>query len=384
MDLDSLILNRRQLEEVRLTLAERIGDGLKDEGEEIRALMTYMKPPEGPGKGYATVVDCGGTNMRAALVNMSSHKIEAGPFEDKIRDGRESPVSAQEFFDAQAALVARLDPPRCTNVGYCFSYPAQVHPSRDATLIRWTKGVHVTGVEGELVGAQLLKAMRRFKVEPGQVRVLNDTVASLMAAAMMRPGFKDYIGLIVGTGTNMAGFIPIQNIGKYHGLMEGRMAINFESGNFVPPFLTAMDDLVDKESDNPGKQRFEKAVSGYYLPYLFEKCCPGVTGFDPKLGSKQLVDFRTQRPESPEGRVAGRLLARSADLVAATLAGLTDHFEGTETVVILAEGSLFWGDPQYSARVGETLQHLLGERKFAIMREQDANLMGAACAAGLP
>lgn len=384
MDLDLLILNRRQLEEVRSALAERIAEGLKEEGEQIRALLTYLPPPAGPTKGYAVVVDCGGTNMRAALVNIGSRKIEAGPYEGPILDGRDQPVTSDQFFDAQAALVAKLDPPRCTHVGYCFSYPTHVLPNRDATLIRWTKGVQVTGVEGELVGAALARALRRVKVEPGEVRVLNDTVASLMAGALTRPGYDDYIGLIVGTGNNMAGFLPLTSVEKYHGLLTGKMAINLESGNFHPPFLTPADEAVDKASDNPGQQRFEKAVSGFYLPFLLEKYCPGLSGFDPRNGSKQLVDYRANRPESPEGRAAVRILSRSADLVAASLAGLIDHFPGNGAVCILAEGSLFWGDPQYSARVGETLQSLIGDRKFAIVRETDANLMGAACAAGLP
>ncbi|MEW6281401.1 MAG: hypothetical protein AB1758_22520, partial [Candidatus Eremiobacterota bacterium] len=159
------------------------------------------------------------------------------------------------------------------------------------------------------------------------------------------------------------------------------MAINLESGNFHPPNLGSADEAVDRDSDNPGAQRFEKAVSGYYLPFVFDKVCPGVAGFDPRLGSRQLVDYRDKRPESPEGKSAARILSRSADLVAAALAGMVDHFAPEASVGILAEGSLFWGDPQYSRRVSETLSALLGQRKFGLLRKEDANLLGAACAA---
>ncbi len=384
MDLDELLLNRRQLEDVRIALRERIGQGLAVDGEEIRALLTYLPPPQDRPTGRVVVVDCGGTNQRAALVHLDSRQVEAGPFEEHIRDGRDQPVAADEFFDSQAALVARLNPPPGCNVGYCFSYPAQVMPNRDATLIRWTKGVHVTGVEGEPVGAALGRAMRRAGMEPGEVRVLNDTVASLLAGALTHPEYDDFVGLIVGTGTNSAGFLPLEAIPKYRGALTGKMAVNLESGNFHPPHLTAADEAVDRKSDNPGLQRLEKAVSGYYLPFVFEQCVPGLTGFDPTAGTGPLVDFRTNRPESTEGKAAARLLSRSADLTAACLAGLIDHFPGRGSVGILAEGSTFWKDPQYPGRVGETLQALLGERKFAILRANEANLMGAACAAGLP
>ena len=43
------------------------------------------------------------------------------------------------------------------------------------------------------------------------------------------------------------------------------MAINLESGNFSPPHLTTADDALDRASDNPGAQRFEKAVPGAWL-----------------------------------------------------------------------------------------------------------------------
>ena len=63
----------------------------------------------------------------------------------------------------------------------------------------------------------------------------------------------------------MATFIPADKIEKLdqscnaHGLIP----VNLESGNFHPPFLTAVDDTVDAISGNPGKQRLSTSlVSG--------------------------------------------------------------------------------------------------------------------------
>ncbi|NJO68486.1 MAG: hexokinase, partial [Bacteroidetes bacterium] len=90
------------------------------------------------------------------------------------------------------------------------------------------------------------------------------------------PGFDAYIGLIVGTGTNMATFFPSEYIPKLKGMegWSGETPVNFESGNFNPPHLTACDEEVDDKSDNKGAQRFEKAISGMYLGRVFRAAFP--------------------------------------------------------------------------------------------------------------
>jgi len=162
------------------------------------------------------------------------------------------------------------------------------------------------------------------------------------------------------------------------------MAVNFESGNFHPPHLTAWDEEVDGATDNPGKQRFEKAVSGYYLPFLFERACPGLAGFDPLQGSAQLEEVLAHSSSQHAKAAARWVLDRSADLVAAALAGVADFFPDGN-LAVQAEGGLFWKTPNYAQRVEATLRTLLGDvRKFAITRAEDVNLIGAACAALVP
>ena len=63
-------------------------------------------------------------------------------------------------------------------------------------------------------GALLRDALRRLGKEARAIPVLNDTVASLLAGAALAPEFARPIGVIVGTGTNMAGFFPVGAIAK--------------------------------------------------------------------------------------------------------------------------------------------------------------------------
>lgn len=374
-------LSQQQLGEIRDLLTQRIREGLAKPEQEVLALPAYLKPPSQDLSGQALVVDAGGTNMRAAWLKLHDNiEIAAGPKSGTLPDGRDRKVEAEEFFNSQAELVKALGAPEGLPLGYCFSYPAEIVPTGDARLLRWSKSIQVEGVVGTMVGEKLAHAVGSIK----QVKVLNDTVAALMGGAFAgRSEHRHFIGLIVGTGTNMACFMQTAHIGKLGSTDFGpEMAVNLESGNFSPPHLSAWDDAVDKASVDPGRGRFEKAVSGFYLPYIFEKLCPNVAGFDPRKGTGQLVEIRQKAEPGPAYDAACYILDRSADLVAAALAGLFPFFGDDGSVGIQAEGGLFWGAPGFSARVESTLKKLLPEgARFAILRQENVNLVGAACAA---
>jgi len=80
------------------------------------------------------------------------------------------------------------------------------------------------------------------------------------------------------------------------------------------------------------------------------------------------------------------LLNRSADLVAAALAGCIQAYEpDRQQVGILAEGTLFWHTPGYYDRVQQTLAALVASHTTThILRcpsHVSANFLGATCAA---
>jgi hexokinase len=176
--------------------------------------------------------------------------------------------------------------------------------------------------------------------------------------------------------------------------------VNLESGNFHPPHLTKWDDQLDAQTDNQGRQRFEKAVSGAYLGHLLALACPG-GDFDPAQGAQALVQLCSEASAAPElKRQAQAILDRSSDLVAASLAGLvaaagdvrkladapSPKDAECRRVRIVAEGGLFWGAPGYADRVREALARLTkaqGMQSFLpeILAVPDANLRGTALAA---
>ena len=392
MDAQAFTLTEAATAELRNALRARIVDGLSREGGEISALPAYLPLPSPALAGIVGVLDIGGTNVRAALVRVEGGGealVVAGPLERRLEiRAADAQVDATSFFRTQAELIRELEPPERAPYGYCFSYPARTLPDRDAELLRWTKDIDVAGVVGTPVGSALRHALGKAGLKPGRVTVVNDTVASLYAGSMHLTGLEcaRTIGLIVGTGSNMAAFFGLDKAPKLRTApgLRGKMAVNLESGNFLPPHLTAADDAVDSASENPGRQRFEKAIAGYYLPQLYMRA----RGADSELGegdgTRALVALRDAGPESEPGRLAAALLGRSADLVAAGLSAVMALLPPAGPTHVIAEGSLFWGDKQYRGRVEQTLRALTPEREFKIERRHSANLIGAAGAALTP
>ncbi|MFA5505274.1 MAG: hypothetical protein WC314_11395 [Vulcanimicrobiota bacterium] len=376
-------LSLEQLREIATTLQERIAEGLAEDDKELRCLATYLGIPTGEQSGRALVVDTGGTNMRAAMVTLSPRdgRIDSGPIAARVRGGRDGePVQGIDFFKEQAALTRDLSVPKETlPLGYCFSYPATSLPDGDAVLLRWNKGISIDGVVGKPVGKPLIEALATEGVSTGSLSVLNDTVASLLGGAHLyaEPRFgNNYIGLILGTGINMAGVFTPQQLTKVK--TEQPMVVNLESGNYHPPYLTEFDEAVDRESVSPGTQRLEKATSGHYLPYLFNQLRPGV--LDPAVGTGALVQMRDNNEEHAE--VAAAILHRSARLAAAGIAALASFYPADKDTAVLGEGSLIWGDPRYAATMAATLKELVPECTIELVRQREnVNLLGAACAA---
>ena len=391
----SFEIQKKQLVEIATSLVDRVREGLAHDDREIACLPSYISVKKVPQNGRALVMDFGGTNVRAALVSLEDGKlqIERGPVAQAIPLKRGEVLDRDSFLTNFGELIASLDPPQNLPLGYCFSYPAASTPDGDARLIRWTKEVYVEDTVGQKVGHLLLDHLARQQkpLRCSKVSVINDTVASLLAGLTVSEA-DGHIGLIVGTGNNLAAVMDgamLPKLDKELG-WEGPLPVNLESGNFYPPHLTEYDEQLDARSENPGKQRLEKAVSGVYLAHLLKMACPE-SALDPGSGSKGLVDlaYQAQNLESLDSKLARQILERSAKLTAASLAGLILALQDSHrcrSVCIVAEGALFWGDPNYKGRMEGTLQELLGALnlshvEFNCVSVEHANLLGSVVAA---
>lgn len=393
-------LDNEQLKGIAYAFREKVEEGLSKKNAEIQCIPTFILPKAADVKGKALVLDLGGTNYRVAIVDFTQEKPVIYPNNGWKKDMSvmKSPgYTREELFKELADLIVEIKREEEMPIGYCFSYPAESVPGGDAKLLRWTKGVDIRKMVGQFVGKPLLDYLNeKNEIKFTGIKVLNDTIASLFAG-LTDKSYDAYIGLIVGTGTNMATFIPADKIKKLDPAysVEGLIPVNLESGNFHPPFLTAVDDTVDAMSDSMGKQRFEKAVSGMYLGDILKAAFP-LDEFEEKFDARKLTAIMNY-PDIHKDiyvQVPRWIYSRSAQLVAASLAGLIallkSYNKDIHRICLIAEGSLFWSesrkDKSYNILVMEKLQELLRELQLEdvevhINNMSNANLIGTGIAA---
>ena len=236
--------------------------GLEGKPSSLMMIPTFVsvtgKVPQGA---KAVVLDAGGTNFRGGIVSIPPQIEEK---RNQPMPGTKSEVGEEEFYGAFAEEVKRLRPSaNVAKIGWCFSYPAEATRSLDAKLVRWTKNIKAPSIVGQSVGAELLK-----RLGGGEIAIVNDTVATLLAAKATEGDktYSSYIGFILGTGTNAAYVESNANIKKLSDLdPEGSMIINAESGGFSKFPQSDFDKALDSKSGNVGFQLLEKMISGAYL-----------------------------------------------------------------------------------------------------------------------
>ncbi|CAH6798398.1 hexokinase-3 [Phodopus roborovskii] len=295
-------LDFEQLTAVQAQMREAMVRGLAGEASSLRMLPTYVRAtPDGSERGDFLALDLGGTNFRVLLVRVAEGSVQITnqvySIPECVTQG-----SGQQLFDHIVDCILDFQQKQGLSgqslpLGFTFSFPCKQLGLDQGILLNWTKGFNASGCEGQDVVCLLREAIRRRKaVELNVVAIVNDTVGTMMSCGYDDPHCE--MGLIVGTGTNACYMEELRNVAGVAG-DSGHMCINMEWGAFgddgsLGMLSTCFDASVDQASINPGKQRFEKMISGMYLGEIVRHILLHLTS----LG----VLFRGQKTQSLQTR----------------------------------------------------------------------------------
>jgi len=255
------------VESVLADFENEMGVGLAGDESSLAMIASYINADAAvPANKPVIVLDAGGTNLRVCTVSFDEHgHSDIEHFEKYQMPGISRELTKEEFYNT---ICDYLEPviSKADSIGFCFSYPSEISQEKDGKLLFWTKEVKVPEVVGEYIGAALLDALAQRGHTGKKVVLLNDTVSCLLAGKAVgeQRQCDGYIGFILGTGTNTAYVENNSSIGKLSA-SEGSQVINVESGNFAKCPQGDIDRKYDATTDNPGKQTFEKMISGRYL-----------------------------------------------------------------------------------------------------------------------
>uniref|UniRef100_A0A668AX70 Hexokinase-2 n=1 Tax=Myripristis murdjan TaxID=586833 RepID=A0A668AX70_9TELE len=390
--LDTLRLSHEQLLEVKKRMGDEMVRGLSKQHHKqasVRMLPSYVRStPDGTEHGDFLALDLGGTNFRVLLVRVRSGKRRSVEMHNKI---------------------------------YGIPQETMQGTGEEGILLKWTKGFRASGCEGEDVVMLLKDAIhRREEFDLDVVAVVNDTVGTMMTCGYEDPRCE--VGLIVGTGTNACYMEEMQNVEMVEG-DEGRMCVNMEWGAFgdhgeLDDVCTEFDRIVDDCSNNPGKQRYEKMISGMYLGeivrnVLLEFTAKGLL-FRGKLSerlktrgifeTKFLSQIESDRLALRQVRsilqhlgltsstcddsilvkeVCSVVARRAAQLCGAGLAAVVDKIRLNRKlehlrITVGVDGTLYKLHPHFSGIMKETVRALSPQCEVTFLQSEDGSGKGAA------
>ena len=415
--------NNVDIVEVSGIFLEEMKRGLTGESSTLAMIPTYIEPTTLVERNKRVLVlDAGGTNFRVATVYFDENfRAVIEKFNRFSMPGSKSPVSKREFFNTIVDYIVKTGKIE-DKVGFCFSYPTEILPNKDGRLIKFCKEVVAPGVEGELIGEGLKEALddRGLKSDV-KVILMNDTVATLLAglATYREKRYDNYIGFILGTGTNCCYVEKNSEIKKLRGLnQEGKQIVNVESGAFGKAPRGLIDDSLDSKTMDPGNYRFEKMISGGYFGAL----CLETFKFAAKDRllsdnfAKIIMDIENQETKdindfysNPLSRqsifsnklgnlnnfddyrvlyfIIDELIERAAKLTAINIGSVILKTNSGNNplypVLITAEGTTFYGLKNLKDRVLCYLKNYIYDKKnryFEIVNVENATLIGSAIA----
>ena len=240
--------------------------GLEGKESSLAMIATYTEAGNDIPDGESVIVmDAGGTNFRTCLVTFNDGVAEISDFQKVGMPGAKKEVTKKEFFSILADNIERFMG-KSKKIGFCFSYAAEITPDHDGIPLMFSKEIKAPEVIGKRIGKELLSELssRGYNIEGMTVSIVNDTVATLLAAkAAYKGDASTYIGFILGTGTNTAYVERNSNIKKLT-LSEGSQIINVESG-CLKLELSEIDAEFMKTTKDSNAYHLEKKISGAYL-----------------------------------------------------------------------------------------------------------------------
>uniref|UniRef100_A0A674F3X4 Hexokinase-2 n=1 Tax=Salmo trutta TaxID=8032 RepID=A0A674F3X4_SALTR len=430
--LDALRLSQEQLLDVKRRMGEEMNRGLAKESHDqatVKMLPTFVRSmPDGTESGEFLALDLGGTNFRVLLVRVRRGKRRSVEMHNKIYAIPQEAMqgTGEELFDHIVHCIADFleymgMKGASLPLGFTFSFPCHQSKLDQGILLKWTKGFKATGCEGEDVVTLLKDAIyRREEFDLDVVAVVNDTVGTMMTCGYEDPLCE--VGLIVGTGTNVCYMEEMQNMELVDG-SEGKMCVNMEWGAFgdhgeLDDFSTDFDKAVDEHSANPGKQTYEKMISGMYLGeivrnVLLEFTTKGLL-FRGKLSerlktrgifeTKFLSQIESDRLALRQVRsilqhlgltsstcddsilvkeVCSVVACRAAQLCGAGLAAVVDKIRQNRNlpelkITVGVDGTLYKLHPHFSNFMHETVRDLAPQCKVTFIQSEDGSGKGAA------
>ncbi|RFU74137.1 hexokinase-1 [Trichoderma arundinaceum] len=276
------------LQELSVKLKEQILEGLRADAQCMLPSYSHQLP-SGSECGQYLALDVGGSTLRVALVELrgrgkgSENATEIVSIQNYRITKEVKDFEGIAFFEWMAARINETirttlnRQPSAENplpVSMAWSFPIDQTSLGGGRLAAMGKGFLAdTGLVGQDLGDIVKTACKNQNLHVELKAILNDSSACLLSRAYSHSSTR--FGLILGTGVNIAVYLPVSSIGrtKFGERPAGwfdeasHVIVNTELGMFGTKILplTRWDRQLLKEHPRPDFQPLEYMTSGMYL-----------------------------------------------------------------------------------------------------------------------
>lgn len=383
---------------------------LRGDKATVYMLPSFLRADAEPVRGEKVlVIDAGGTNLRAGIAHFDEDgQVQVDALRKRRMPGTDREIDADTMFREIAAFALEFAG-ECRRACISFSYVCDSLPDGDGRILGLCKELQVREAAGRLVCASLEKALKELGA-PGERRwrMINDSVGSLLGgmAGADRKRYADFIGFILGTGTNACCRLPAEWVTKSPETMAmgGETILNIESGCFGRLVQGTADRILDGASEIPGDHMAEKMVSGSYYKQLLretlllaarEGLLSAVTEerlqalrptsaevdafcLDPHGNNAFARVFASAEEQDFAAEVNDLLLERAARVAAGCLCAVLDMraLPAGSRVCICADGTMLRLNPFLRPRMEAVLRAAHPEIETEFRFVEDATLLG--------
>ncbi|MGH0127911.1 UNVERIFIED_CONTAM: hypothetical protein FKN15_032741 [Acipenser sinensis] len=411
-------LSDEQLRDIMMRFRAEMEKGLSKDSNPtatVKMLPTHVRStPDGSEKGEFLALDLGGSKFKVLRVKVSDNgkqRVEMEsqhyPISEEITSGK-----GTDLFDHIAECLKDFMERKHMNtkrhpLGFTFSFPCSQTKLDEGMLLSWSKHFKARGVQGT------------NDMDVDVLALVNDTVGTMMTC-----GYDDQyceVGAIVGTGTNACYMEEMRHIDLVEG-DEGRMCINTEWGSFgddgsLEDIRTKFDRDIDLGSINPGKQLFEKLISGMYMGelvriilvkmarkgLLFQGRMSEALRTKGKFQTKHVAEIENYKEglsntkeiladlglsPSEDDCIAVQHICtivsfRSANLCAAALATILTRLQENKKLkrlrtTVAMDGTVYRTHPQYAKRLHKVVRRLVPDCHVRFLLSESGSGKGAA------
>lgn len=257
------------LKTITYLFASQMRIGLYGGNSSVPVLPTYLSPISKPVLNQSVaVIAADDKDIRVALVTLTEGGAVIEERSSFPSPGVDYPAPWEDYIYAAAELIEPILH-RTDRVCFCLPFPVDASKDGDGTILRLPGHMRLSGWENKKICESLSNELNQRGISGKKITWMNETSAVQLCGAATNPGLSRYLGLTWGSGIGISFSAPGTILLRVRGAGSNLMMYDTWAGSFTGVPFGAVDLIMDRDCNDPGRNLYTKMVSLSYLGNIY-------------------------------------------------------------------------------------------------------------------